>query len=291
MAASARRGSPRPSSPTRRAAAGRPRSGAPTPWRPAFLRAFSDALLPTLEAVDSATLAVLTRGGEAELARLFPALDDSYGAPRAGAAGDASDIKARLLWNFSQFLGRFVCQAAAADRARESAVGGRVVARASAFPSRASSTVQHIVLLCTYNDAERDSNPVLRTTERSLVGLGVASVMRLAPLTRAESDELVASVFGVEPSTMRGFASLLYQRTRGNPFFTEAMLKSLVDSGKLRRHDDRWSGWDVADLDLPNTVRDAIVARLERLSPAAQDRRSISRRCSDRGCPTRCWMP
>jgi len=69
---------------------------------------FSDALLPRLKAMDPGTLAVMSRGGEAELARLFPALDlrtDSR-APR----GDVSDLKARLLWNFSQFLGRFAAK-------------------------------------------------------------------------------------------------------------------------------------------------------------------------------------
>ena len=35
---------------------------------------FSDALLPALRALDASTLSVLSRGGDAELARLFPAL-------------------------------------------------------------------------------------------------------------------------------------------------------------------------------------------------------------------------
>src|SRR3982750_3131961 len=36
---------------------------------------FADALLPLLKVLDRGALAVLSRGGEAELARLFPALD------------------------------------------------------------------------------------------------------------------------------------------------------------------------------------------------------------------------
>ena len=229
---------------------------------------FSDALLPTLRSIDASTLAVLSRGGEAELARLFPALD-LRATPQSVARGDAADIKARLLWNFSQFLGRF-----AAKRPLLIVLENLQWADASSlellhFTARQLAS-HHIVILCSYNDAQRESNPTLMSTERSLVGLNAATVMRLAPLTRAESDQLLSEVFGVEPSTMRGVASLLYDRTRGNPFFTEAMLKSLVDSGKLRRDEDRWTGWDVTELDLPNTVRDAIVARLERLSAAAR---------------------
>ncbi len=54
------------------------------------------------------------------------------------------------------------------------------------------------------------------------------------PWPRADSDELVSRLFDVDPSTIRDFAALLYERTRGNPFFTEETLKSLVDSGQLQ---------------------------------------------------------
>jgi len=229
---------------------------------------FSDALLPTLKAMDAATLAVMSRGGEPELARLFPALDlrcDS----RSSAKGDAADLKARLLWNFSQFLGRF-----ASKRPLLIVLENLQWADASSlellhFTARQLAG-QRIVLICSYNDAQRDSNVALSNTERSLVGLGAARLLRLEPLSRAETDELLARIFDVEPVTVRDFAALLYERTRGNPFFIEEMLKSLLDAGQLRREEGRWTGWSVTQLDLPRTVSDAIVARLQRLSPAAR---------------------
>lgn len=228
---------------------------------------FADALLPTLKAMDAATLAVMSRGGEAELARLFPALDlrtDSR-APR----GDAADLKARLLWNFSQFLGRF-----AAKRPLLVVLENVQWADASSlellhFVARQLAG-NRVVVMCSYNLAQHDANPTLVSTERSLIGLGAATSVRLEPWSRAESDELLTHLFGVDPASVRAFATLLYERTRGNPFFTEEMLKSLLDSGQLKREDGRWTGWDVTDLQLPRTVRDAIVARLERLSPAAR---------------------
>jgi DNA-binding CsgD family transcriptional regulator len=229
---------------------------------------FADALLPVLKMLDRGTLAVLTRGGEAELARLFPALD-LRADTRVATAGAASDIKARLLWNFSQFLGRF-----AAKRPLLITLENLQWADASSlellhFTARQLAG-QRIVVLCSYNEAQREANPALASTERSLVGLGVASVLRLAPLSREESDELLASAFAVDPTTIRDFAALLYERTRGNPFFIEEMLKSLIGSGRLHREDGRWTGWNVTELDLPHTVRDAIVARLDRLSPPAR---------------------
>jgi predicted ATPase/DNA-binding CsgD family transcriptional regulator len=228
---------------------------------------FSDALLPTLRAMDAATLAVMSRGGESELARLFPALE-LRADPRA-ARGDPSDLKARLLWTFSQFLGRL-----ASKRPLLLVLENLQWADASSlellhFTARQLAG-QRVVILCSYNDAQRESNAALSNTERSLVGLGASTVLRVAPLSREENDELLARVFSVEPATVRDFAALLYERTRGNPFFVEEMLKSLVDSGQLRYEQGRWTGWEVATLDLPRTVRDAIVARLERLSASAR---------------------
>ena len=70
---------------------------------------FSDALLPVLRRLDPSALTLLTRGGTEELAQLFPAL----AAARTGGAsprGDPSEVKARLLWNFSQFLSRYTAK-------------------------------------------------------------------------------------------------------------------------------------------------------------------------------------
>ncbi|HKC79909.1 MAG TPA: ATP-binding protein, partial [Gemmatimonadaceae bacterium] len=67
---------------------------------------FSDALLPLVRALEPAALSVLTRGGAAELGYLFPNLGTSGDRDRASAGADPSEIKARLLWNFTQFLGR-----------------------------------------------------------------------------------------------------------------------------------------------------------------------------------------
>ena len=228
---------------------------------------FSDALLPTLKALDTAALSLLSRGGEAELARLFPALGlraDSRGRDEASA-----DFKARLLWNFAQFLGRF-----SAKNPLLIVLENLQWADASSLELLHFTARQlgkhRLLLLCSYNDSQRDANVALGNTERSLVGLGAATTLHLQPLTRAEIDELLVAVFDADPTVTREFGTLLYERARGNPFFTEEMVKSLVDSGRLRRDEGRWTGWNVSDIDLPRTVRDAIVARLARLRPDAR---------------------
>jgi DNA-binding CsgD family transcriptional regulator len=101
----------------------------------------------------------------------------------------------------------------------------------------------------------------------------VATRIPLAPLAQAQVAEMLETEFGVDSATIRPFTALLYGWTRGNPFFVEETLKSLIESGALHRNstDGQWMGWEVESLQLPPTVRDAVAARLDRLSPAARE--------------------
>lgn len=58
----------------------------------------------------------------------------------------------------------------------------------------------------------------------------------------------------------------LTERTQGNPFYIEEVMRSLIDSGALQRNGDVWSltgGLD--DLAIPDSVEGVILARLDRL--------------------------
>ncbi|HUF13086.1 MAG TPA: LuxR C-terminal-related transcriptional regulator, partial [Longimicrobiales bacterium] len=59
--------------------------------------------------------------------------------------------------------------------------------------------------------------------------------------------------------------------TRGNPYFVEETLKALVDAGRLRQDDGDWRGWELDQLELPRSVRDAIELRLGALDAGARE--------------------
>jgi DNA-binding CsgD family transcriptional regulator len=230
---------------------------------------FADALLPLVRKLDPATMAVLTRGGAADFAYLFPNLATSAERDRGSAGADPSEIKARLLWSFTQFLGRL-----SAKQPLFVVLENLQWADASSlellhFVARQIEG-QRIFLLGTYNEAERDSNPLLRTTEQSLLRLGSLTVHKLAPLGQADVEDIVMGMFGVDKSATRHFSALLYDRTRGNPFFVEETLKSLVQSETLKQTDGRWTGWQMETLQLPSTIRDVVSARVDRLSRNAR---------------------
>lgn len=230
---------------------------------------FADALLPILRRIDSAALSVLTRGGSAELAHLFPALVPAQDRGSTAARGDPTEFKARLLWNFTQFLGRLSAKQPLLLVLENLQWADGASLELLHFVARQIAG-ERILILCTHNDADPDINPTLRTTEQSLAALGVAQVHRLQPLTREATDELIHQVFGVERSATREFSALLYGWTRGNPFFIEETLKSLIESGQLHERDGAWLGWELDTLQLPRSIREAVIARANRLSPDAR---------------------
>lgn len=230
---------------------------------------FSDALLPLLRSLEPTEITVLTRGSEEELAFFFPALGRQEGRTMAMGHGSPAEFKTRLLWNFAQFLSRL-----AARRPLLLVLENLQWADASSlellhFTARQIVT-EPILLLCTYNEAERSANPLLGITEQSLLSVGAAQLCRLGPLSRADTHELVRSTFGASETAVGEFAELLYERTQGNPFFIEETLKALVDSGRLYQREGTWLGWEVERLELPQSVREVTAARLSRLSPAAR---------------------
>ncbi|MCR4340732.1 MAG: AAA family ATPase, partial [Gemmatimonadaceae bacterium] len=232
--------------------------------------AFADALVPVLRAMEPAQLTVLSRGGAAELRQLFPSLGPDGDGPRANAGADPSELKARLLWNFSQFLVRFAARQPVLLVLENLQWADASSLELLHFLARQPSDAARIVLIGTYNESQRDANDVLRTTEQSLVRIGAITVHHLDALPEPQVAELLEETFGVPPAQTAHFTRLLYDWTRGNPFFIQETLKSLVDRGLLVERDGKWTGWETDSLDLPATVREALGARLDRLSPNAK---------------------
>jgi DNA-binding NarL/FixJ family response regulator len=242
---------------------------------------FSDAFLPMLQAFDPASLNVLTRGGSAELSVLFPALGNGAARDRLDGGADAAEFKARLLWNFTQLLGRLAAKQPLCIILENLQWSDASSLELFHFLARNISS-NAVAILASYNEAERDLNQFLRTTEQSLLNLGVANTMRLGPLSQSEVFDLLTSRYDGDQGAMRQFSALLYGWTRGNPFFIEETMKELIESGLLHDHEGHWTGWQVESLKLPSTVKDAVVARIGRLS---RDSRELADVASVVGTP------
>ena len=116
-----------------------------------------------------------------------------------------------------------------------------------------SAREEPLCLVVTYRSDElhrrHPLRPLLAELERA------AGVDRIA-LERFDRDELAEQLAGIlrEPAPA-ALAERLYVRSQGNPLFTEELL-AVTEDGDVRQ--------------LPETLRDVLLARVERLAPATQ---------------------
>jgi class 3 adenylate cyclase/tetratricopeptide (TPR) repeat protein len=112
-------------------------------------------------------------------------------------------------------------------------------------------------------DRDAPSWPIL---ER-LSGSTGASFSRidLEPLDPGRSGELLGHLLHIDglPAQVR---RLILERTDGNPFFLEEVLRSLIDHGFVVRENGQWrAGRDMEGLKIPTTLIGVLSARLDRL--------------------------
>jgi tetratricopeptide (TPR) repeat protein/KaiC/GvpD/RAD55 family RecA-like ATPase len=66
------------------------------------------------------------------------------------------------------------------------------------------------------------------------------------------------------------FCNMVYEKTRGNPFFAEEVINSLKEEEIIYREENRWKIEEVAGIELPDTVKNLIKARIGRLDDEHQ---------------------
>ena len=229
---------------------------------------FSDAIVPLLRTIEPSVLTLLSRGGTADLVQLFPALDTTA-RQSPNTRGDPAELKARLLWNFAQFLTRFAAKRPLVLILENLQWADSASLEMLHFIARQIGN-DRVLVIGTHNDPDHRGNPALRAMEQSLRNLGNAQRLRLGPLTVEAASELIEKMFDVDAPRVRDFAERLHRWTGGNPFFIDETIKALVEGGQLHEAHGGWIGWDVEELRVPATIRDAVLTRLADLSPDAR---------------------
>ncbi len=98
----------------------------------------------------------------------------------------------------------------------------------------------------------------------------LAMRVALGRLSREGTGALLAALFG-QSRVSDEFIAAMYAETEGNPFFVEEVVKSLIEQGEIYRDGDRWQRKETHELAIPQSVKEAIGRRLDRLTEAAVD--------------------
>ena len=90
-------------------------------------------------------------------------------------------------------------------------------------------------------------------------------VIELEPLDGDRVADMVRAIFDVG-EVSQDTRRFLHQRSEGNPFVLEEILKAAVDRGDFYRTDSGWGRKELSEIRLPDSVKDTILLRLHRLS-------------------------
>ncbi|HEX3241997.1 MAG TPA: adenylate/guanylate cyclase domain-containing protein [Solirubrobacterales bacterium] len=92
----------------------------------------------------------------------------------------------------------------------------------------------------------------------------------LEPLGPADTEKLLRDLVGEDPS-LDGLAELIHERTAGNPFFIEEIVRELSESGALEgERGSQRLVQPVCDVKVPASVQTVLAARIDRLDPDAK---------------------
>ncbi len=143
-----------------------------------------------------------------------------------------------------------------------------------------SSTLELLVMLTASRDSGRrilityrpsdvpTGSPLLRLSARASPQTPSLRVA-LEPLDLDTSRRMVLSMFDTQ-DVSPSFMSYLQERTDGVPLALQESLALLQDRGDIMWRDGEWARRAIADLDVPPTVRDSVIERVERLDPVTR---------------------
>ncbi|WP_437999498.1 AAA family ATPase [Sorangium sp. So ce185] len=133
----------------------------------------------------------------------------------------------------------------------------------------------HLLVIGAYRDDEVDAGHPLSAARAELRKAGASMVeITLDPLRPADLNQLLADALGCGPERSAALATLVLDKTQGNPFFINQFLVSLYKDRLIAF--DPQSGAFSWDLDrirragITDNVVDFMAKKLRRLSPSAQ---------------------
>lgn len=126
-----------------------------------------------------------------------------------------------------------------------------------------------VLIVLTYREIELDETRPLSEVLHALNRERLAGRIKLARLSEAQTRDLLQAMLAEDVTPQ--LAESIYRETEGNPFFIEEVVKVLIEEQKLYRDGSRWCCTALDEVEIPQSVRVTIQARVGRLPEPAQD--------------------
>jgi predicted ATPase/KaiC/GvpD/RAD55 family RecA-like ATPase len=115
-------------------------------------------------------------------------------------------------------------------------------------------------------DAKHPLTPVLAELKRERLPQSV----HLKRMSLEDTSEMIRQTLEQDDLPPE-FCRLIYDKTRGNPFFVEEVIESLKEEGVVYREGNSWEIKEVSEIEFPETVKNVVKARLGRLDDDCQN--------------------
>jgi DNA-binding CsgD family transcriptional regulator len=120
-----------------------------------------------------------------------------------------------------------------------------------------------LLLVCDYRADEFPADGIHREWRSRILSQRHADEIRLRPLTLEETGMATTLILGGELPAPREVVEAVHERTNGIPLHIEELLAALDPEARA-------DGRRIREAHVPDTIGDAVLVRLERLSPDAQ---------------------
>jgi tetratricopeptide (TPR) repeat protein/transcriptional regulator with XRE-family HTH domain len=127
-----------------------------------------------------------------------------------------------------------------------------------------------VLILAAYREVELDRAHPLSAALVEWNRERLATRVALGRLSVEETGAMLAALFG-QTTVSPELAEAIHHETEGNPFFIEEVVKSLIEQGEIYRVEAGWDRKAIAELTIPQSIKDAIGRRLNRLSTGCVD--------------------
>lgn len=133
---------------------------------------------------------------------------------------------------------------------------------------------ERVLIIGAYRETELDRAHPL---SKALVDWNRERLITRIALRRFNENETGDQLTALLGENVSGeFAVAVHRETEGNPFFVEEVLKALVERGSVRRESGRWRRCDMDELLIPQSVKEAIGNRLDRVSQNCNEMLRVS---------------
>ncbi len=131
-----------------------------------------------------------------------------------------------------------------------------------------------LLVIGSYRDNEiSDSHGVSRFIRRAIPEGYPLDHLRVEPLDRASVARFVAGLLGSGDAYMDRVAEVVFQKSRGNPFFALEIVKRMVQEGALVLKGNYWNAdaVKISSLEISGSILDVVMRRIEGLSPRSNE--------------------